>query len=43
MKPYTQHEAVRLDAGTTTRRRMLDALLAEALAPAADREMEATE
>jgi len=32
-----------LDATATTRRRLLDALLAEALAPAEDREMEAAE
>jgi type I restriction enzyme S subunit len=32
-----------LDAAATTRRRLLDALLAEALAPAAHREMEAAE
>jgi type I restriction enzyme S subunit len=32
-----------LTAATATRRRLLDTLLAEALAPAADREMEAAE
>jgi len=32
-----------LDASSTTRRRLLDALLAEALAPAEDRELEAAE
>ena len=32
-----------LDAASTTRRRLLDALLAEALAPAGAREMEAAE
>lgn len=32
-----------LTAGEATRRRLLDALLAEALAPADDRELEAAE